>query len=303
MDRAVEITNQPTEAWPRQEPVILRTAAGTPYLRDPGVALIAKPQFNPMALLSFIEGFADVFGESAAADYMVEMEEAKRQFGDGPMLVMAAGQLCYLSYGEKRTKAVDVVKYLDHILSSGHGSVLEHANYTIHFWGVDRAFTHEIVRHRAGFGFSQVSQRYVDGKALRFVEDFEHQDDPDLHAQFERWIDMAKHEYDVRAQLLQRSYEAHGKLEGLSKTDARKKVNQAARRCLPNETEAPIVVTGNVRAWRNFLDQRASVHADVGIRRPAFITGMVLRAVAMPFFADYVEDLKTGTMTPKYRKV
>lgn len=302
MESTSEPANQPTEAWPRSEPTIYKTDAGTPYLRDPGVALLAKPQFNPMALMPFIEGFADVFGAEAAADYLVDMETAKKRFGDGPLLVMAAGQLCYLSYGEKRTRAVDVVKYLDHILASGHGSVLEHANYVILFYGVDRAFTHELVRHRAGFGFSQVSQRYVDGKALRFVEDFEHQADEDLHLRFEESIDAARAEYDARAELLRARYERSGKLEGLSKTDARKKVNQAARRCLPNETEAPVIVTGNVRAWRNFLDQRANAYADTGIWRPAYITGAILRSVAMPFFADYFEG-GAGTWTPKYRKV
>ncbi len=39
---------------------------------------------------------------------------------------------------------------------------------------------------------------------------------------------------------------------------------------LPNETEAPIVVTANVRAWRHILEMRANPHAETEIRALAF---------------------------------
>ena len=53
-------------------------------------------------------------------------------------------------------------EYLDNIKKQGHGSVLEHANYSLLLEGVSRSLTHELVRHRAGFAYSQLSQRYVD---------------------------------------------------------------------------------------------------------------------------------------------
>jgi len=41
--------------------------------------------------------------------------------------------------------------YLENIKKQGHGSVLEHANYSLLLEGVSRSLTHELVRHRAGF--------------------------------------------------------------------------------------------------------------------------------------------------------
>src|SRR3954453_21255676 len=60
-------------------------------------------------------------------------------------------------------------EYLDNIKKQGHGSVLEHANYSLLLEGVSRSLTHELVRHRAGFAYSQLSQRYVDESEPRFV--------------------------------------------------------------------------------------------------------------------------------------
>ena len=46
----------------------------------------------------------------------------------------------------------------------GHGSVLEHAVWNFIIAGVNRSYTHELIRHRTGFGYSQFSQRYVDDR-------------------------------------------------------------------------------------------------------------------------------------------
>ena len=49
-------------------------------------------------------------------------------------------------------------------------------------------------------------------------------------------------------------------------TDRRKAIRQAARAVLPNATETKIFVTGNVRAWRHFIEMRAATFADWEIR-------------------------------------
>ena len=59
--------------------------------------------------------------------------------------------------------------YLENIKKQGHGSVLEHANYSVLVEGVSRSLTHELVRHRAGWAYSQLSQRYVDESVADFV--------------------------------------------------------------------------------------------------------------------------------------
>src|SRR3954465_10598009 len=59
--------------------------------------------------------------------------------------------------------------YVENIKKQGRGSVLEHANYSVLLEGVSRSLTHELVRHRAGFAYSQLSQRYVDESQAAFV--------------------------------------------------------------------------------------------------------------------------------------
>ncbi|MCB9893230.1 MAG: FAD-dependent thymidylate synthase [Planctomycetes bacterium] len=79
-----------------------------------------------------------------------------------------AGRVCYMSFGEKQGRK-DNASYLGHIMQVGHGSVLEHAVFSLLLTGVSRSLTHELVRHRAGFAYSQLSQRYVDETEAQFV--------------------------------------------------------------------------------------------------------------------------------------
>jgi site-specific recombinase XerD len=59
--------------------------------------------------------------------------------------------------------------YIHNLIQMGHESVLEHATWTFFITGVSRAFSHQLVRHRAGFSFSQLSQQYHDESEARFV--------------------------------------------------------------------------------------------------------------------------------------
>src|SRR2546426_11710216 len=86
---------------------------------------------------------------------------------DGERLAEFAGRLCYMSQGNPAKRATR--DYLENIKKQGHGSVLEHANYSLLLEGVSRSLTHELVRHRAGFAYSQLSQRYVDESHASFV--------------------------------------------------------------------------------------------------------------------------------------
>ena len=87
---------------------------------------------------------------------------------DGEKLPEMAGRVCYMSFGDKQGRKSNK-DYLGHILEVGHGSVLEHTVFNFIFTGVSRSLTHELIRHRAGFGYSQLSQRYVDERDANFV--------------------------------------------------------------------------------------------------------------------------------------
>ena len=271
---------------------VFRTASGTAYLRSPGVVILTKPQTNVRGLGGFLEGFDPALRFPGYLDDPTELP-------DSSQLCKTAGQLCYASFGPKRTTNENAASYFERLTSAGHGSVLEHASFSFLLYGISRSVTHELVRHRAGAGFSQVSQRYVSGSVLRFVERPEYQEDEELHRLFEERADRAAAEYEEMAErLLGRQGEGHAMLSADQKTDARKKVQQTARSLLPNETEAPMVFTGNVRALRHIIEMRADAHAESEIRGLAVRLFLCLRTVDPILFGDYeLGDLPDGTVT------
>jgi thymidylate synthase (FAD) len=110
----------------------------------------------------------------------------------GEQLVEAGGRLCYVSYGKgRKTNA----QYVDNIIASKHGSVLEHAVWNFINAGVSRSFTHELVRHRAGWAYSQLSQRYVDESEANYVEPEVIASDPELHALWKETIETSHEAY------------------------------------------------------------------------------------------------------------
>ena len=91
-----------------------------------------------------------------------------------------------------------------------------------------------------------------------------------------------------------------------SATDRRKAIRQAARSVLPNATETKIFVTGNVRAWRHFIEMRATPYADWEIRALALKVLDLLQREAPVMFGDFeVSELPDGTRVaaPEYSKV
>lgn len=263
--------------WPFEDSPVFETPGGVPYLIRPGLALVAQTVTDFGA---WNELFLGGFNGELKFDSWADDETPLTPTGE---LIKAAGQLCYLSFGPKRTWNHDIEKYAENILVSGHGSVLEHANFSFLIWGASRSFTHELVRHRAGWAYSQVSQRYVMGSTLRFVERLEFQEDPVLHQLFLDRIERTKREYDQIAEhLLAKQKPAFG----ASKTELRKLVNQVAREVLMNETEAPILVTANLRSWRHFFAMRGSEKAEVQIRRIAVGIAKLLMKVAPEFLGD-----------------
>jgi thymidylate synthase (FAD) len=276
--------------YPAIHAAVFKSAQGTPYLKTPGVALIAKPQANLGGVKNFLEGFDAGLGFSGYLDDPTALSS-------GAQLCKIAGQTCYASFGPKRTMNREAERYFKNIMESGHGSVLEHANFSFLLYGISRSLTHELIRHRAGFGFSQLSQRYVSGRVLRFVERPEFQDEGKLHQMFLERIDRAYAEYHQLADLLLVEQEGGAAiLSAEAKTDLRKKVNQAARGLLPNETETIMVITGNARAWRHVIEMRASDHSELEIRGLAVRLFLCLSQIEPILFGDYqLHELPDGT--------
>ncbi len=279
---------------------VFYTEKKTPYFKRAGLALLSVPWVDLRGMAGFLKSFPEDFK-------FINYLEDTTPLPSAETLCKAAGQLCYLSFGPNRTLNDQAIKYFENAKNSGHGSILEHANFTFLIYGVNRAFTHELVRHRAGMAYSQVSQRYVSGETLRFVEGEVYQNDEILHRMFENWIDLVAGEYKKRAQrLLELQKEGLSLLAGGSKVDLRKKIQQEARDCLPNETEAPIIVSGNARAWRHIINMRASEHSALMIRKVAFNIWRCLVTVSPILFGDFEPvHMPDGTHTLKtpYPKV
>jgi thymidylate synthase (FAD) len=199
---------------------------------------------------------------------------------DGERLAEFAGRLCYMS--QRNPAKRNTREYLENIKKQGHGSVLEHANYSLLLEGVSRSLTHELVRHRAGFAYSQLSQRYVDESQASFVVPPAMVGEAELEAAWREQVEAAQESYVALVERLMARYAWVP-----DKVHRRKMAREAARGVLPNSTETKIVVTGNARAWRTMLELRASEGAEQEIRRMAVAVLRALQQEAPGFFSDF----------------
>lgn len=296
----LELGGGELDGFPHLPSDVFRTERGTPYLRHAGVVTIAKPDVSIAGMRTFLEGFDPELGFPGYLDDPTNLTPAA-------LLLKTAGQTCYASFGPRRTHNEKAKRYFDNLASSGHGSVFEHAVFSFFLYGISRSNTHEVVRHRAGTGVSQLSQRFVSGSVLRFVERLEYQDVPALHKRFETRIDQLAQEYvEVTDELLALQTGGHPKLSAEAKTDLRKKVQQSARSVLPNETETTMVLSANIRAWRHMIEMRTEPHAESEIRDLFFRIFLILRRLEPILFGDYeVESYPDGTYGARtdWRKV
>ena len=229
------------------------------YYTEPVLSLLARPTFTAPDHLP-----VNWIGEST----------------DGERLAEFAGRLCYMS--QQNPAKRETREYIENIKKQGHGSVLEHANYSVLMEGVSRSLTHELVRHRAGFAYSQLSQRYVDESQASFVVPPAILGDEALEGAWRTQVEAAQKLYvDLVGQLMER----YGWIA--DKVHRRKMAREAARAVLPNATETKIVVTGNARAWRTMLELRSSEGAELEIRRMAVALLRLFQREAAGFFSDF----------------
>lgn len=282
---------------------ILHTPYGTPYLTRPHVIPLAHT-FTDIDRGGLIE-FIDDLGMSGLGYmegfYVMPMSEA---------VLKVAGQLCYMSFGDGRTTHDKLGTYLDNLKAAADGSIFHHSSATFLLYGVSRSFTHELVRHGIGTGYSQASQRYTGLDTLRFVERPEYQQFTSLHDSFEASIDRVVKEYTSRMEALYTEWWPVRELGPVPSREQvrsrRKAVQGAARGCLPNETEAPIVVTANFRAWRHIIEMRTNSLAEMEIRILGDTVFPYLLEIAPHVFSDYLaHDLTDHTTqyTTKWNKI
>jgi len=246
--------------------------------RAPLITLIARPEFLEPAHLR-----VQWQGDASSGERLAEF----------------AGRVCYMSQHNPASRST--AEYLENIKKQGHGSVLEHAVYVLLIEGISRSCSHELVRHRAGFGYSQLSQRYVDESHAAFVMPPAILGDAKLEAEWQAQVADAQAAYVRAVEALMQRYEWVS-----DKVHRRKMAREAARSVLPNATEVKIVVSGNARAWRTMLELRAGEGAELEIRRMAVACLHVLQREAPALFSDfeiYVADDRQEAARVAYHKV
>lgn len=247
-------------------------------IKEPKVYLIARQEIVEGDLKEFLE-------EEGVENWETDTDIV------GEKIVEIGGRLCYMSFGQGRKANKE---YIKNIIASRHGSVLEHVVWVFIVTGVSRGYSHEQVRHRAGWAYSQRSTRYVDESEGSFVIPFLLQKYSDLEEKFISWCQEAQDKYkQLVVELMERAKEDYPETK---KTDLRKLCRGAARSILPHAIEVKIQITGNARGLRHFIEMRASRFADPEIRKVAILILRRLQKEAPNIFGDYeIKQLRDGT--------
>lgn len=188
---------------------------------------------------------------------------------DPEAVVAAAARLCYSpsSIDQLLEKSrSDREALLRKILSLGHTSVLEHANFTFGIEGISRACSHQLVRHRIA-SYAQQSQRYVSHKE-RFaaVTPPSIEQRPELLERYQTLLDDI---HDVYRQLIDAGVPA-----------------EDARFVLPNAAQTKLVMSMNARELLHFFNLRCCRRAQWEIRAMAKEMLRLVRPVAPLLFAQ-----------------
>lgn len=175
-------------------------------------------------------------------------------FSAAAELIEIAGRVCYLSFEGGRPAQGDDTRnetYIKHILKVNHGSVLEHVTFNWLLTGIDRMVSHELVRHRVGTAFSQVSTRYVD-QFGKMAEPFARRKELNGNKDVDDYFDEATRIYKAVMADLQH-------LGG-------KKAREIAATLLPGAIQTQMVFSVNLRELRHIFAMRCGLAANAAIR-------------------------------------
>ncbi|HUN79423.1 MAG TPA: FAD-dependent thymidylate synthase [Solirubrobacteraceae bacterium] len=258
----------------------------------PSVFLVARPAIDLDGMRAYL---SDVGGESWLDLRLGESGEAAP--GAAELITEFGGRACYRSWEPGLNPNVSRIRtdreqYFANILASGHGSVLEHANFSFAIRNCSRVFTHELVRHRAGSAFSQESLRYVR------LTDIGFRVPPALEPVREQVLSIVEQleEFQVKA-----ASELGVDAEGVP-FHVKKEVTSALRRLAPIGLSTDILWTANVRTLRHVIEMRTAEGAEEELRLVFDRIARVMQAEAPNLFQDF-ERREDGAWVPENRKV
>ncbi len=208
-------------------------------------------------------------------------------------LVAAAAKLCYSSSDidglMEGLNPEKTEKFIEHLMSLGHESPIEHVSFTFGIEGVSRALLAQITRHRIA-SFSVKSQRYVMENQFAYVTPPEIAECPEAKEFFDDVMEEIQKKYDRLTEILQKNHYERMIGEGLDEKTAlrqsEKLAIEDARFVLPNGCETKMIVTMNARSLYNFFRLRCCTRAQWEIRELATQMLQLVREVAPVLFSN-----------------
>lgn len=260
---------------------------------EPEVYLVARPELNWSGLGEYLHSIgADQWGTRRLDD-----TEGK----DAQDLVEFAGRMCYRSFEPGLNPNVTRIRtdqdvYLENILKSGHGSVLEHATFSLVLANVSRVLTHELIRHRVGVAISQESGRYIRIEEIPFWMPDWAKEDEEL---MELCQDYLEHMEWFQNEVLAPRLGMNG---GFLPFHEKKEKTSFMRRFLPNGMTNDLTWTANIRTIRHTIELRTAPGAEEEIR---LVFGKIARTMQeeVPILMADFEELEDGTWLSQNRKV
>ena len=144
---------------------------------------------------------------------------------------------------------IEVENFIRKMRKSPHESPLEHVTMTWHVYNMDRAISHQWVRHRIA-AHSQASQRYVKYDNLEVTVPDSIKNNENMFQAYKKYMEGVEELY--------KGFIGNG----IPAEDARS--------ILPNATATHIVTTMNLREMIHFFNERCCYRAQKGIRDIAY---------------------------------
>ena len=172
-------------------------------------------------------------------------------------------------------------KLLAYCIKHGHWSIFEQASMTVEIQ-TSRAISAQIIRHRS-FCFQEFSQRYAPSDAYEPFE-LRTQDSRNRQGSGDSYEKQWAHD-EVKA-AVEFSFRTYRKLlqEGVSR--------ETARMVLPLCTQTTLYMTGNIRSWIHYLEQRCAKGTQLEHRRIAEAIRDTIFAVEFPHIHNALQEAK-----------
>jgi thymidylate synthase (FAD) len=172
-------------------------------------------------------------------------------------------------------------KLLAYCIRHGHWSIFEQASMTVEIQ-TSRAISAQIIRHRS-FCFQEFSQRYAPTDTAELVE-LRTQDRVNRQGSGEVYPQEWANE--VVAKSVDLAFRTYRTLinEGVSR--------ETARMVLPLCTQTTLYMTGNIRSWIHYLEQRCAKGTQLEHRRIAEAIRDTIFAVEFPHIHNALQEAK-----------